>query len=86
MLDSAELCLWIGPINVAVSCVADDVLNMTDDQYKLQCLLDMAQHYGDMYKVQYGASKTKVTISGSELDRNYYKDVSPWPGQCMLRR
>ena len=78
MLDSAELGVWIGPINVGVSCCADDVLTMSDDQQKLQCLLDLAKHYGQMYQVKYGASKTKITISGPEVDRTYYKDVSPW--------
>ena len=78
MLDSADLGVWIGPVNVAVSCCADDVLTMTDSQDKMQCLLDMAKFYGDMYQVQYGASKTKITISGSEIDRNYFKEVRPW--------
>ena len=78
MLDSADLGVWIGPVNVAVSCCADDVLTMTDDQGKMQCLLDMAKHYGDLYQVQYGASKTKITVSGSEIDISYFKEVSPW--------
>ena len=78
MLDSADLGVWIGPINTAVSCYADDVLAMSDDQDKLQGLLDMAQFYGNMYQVEYGASKTKITISGPEVDRTYYKEVSPW--------
>ena len=32
-------------------------------------MLDIAQHYSDIYQVKYGASKTKITISVSELDR-----------------
>ena len=78
MLDSADLGVWIGPINVAVSCCADDVLNMSDDPDKLQCLLDMAQFYGDMYRVKYGAAKTKVTITGPVVDQDYYKERKPW--------
>ena len=78
MLDSADLGVWMGPLNVAVSCCADDVLLMSDDQTKLQGLLDMANHYGKMYQVTYGASKTQITISGSEIDRTYFKEVSPW--------
>ena len=31
-----------------------------------------------MYQSKYGASKTKITISGPEVDRQYYKDTSPW--------
>ena len=31
-----------------------------------------------MYRIKYGASKTKVTVVGSEIDRKYYQDVKPW--------
>ena len=51
---------------------------MSDKQTKLQSLLDIASHYGKMYKVEYGASKTKITIVGSKIDTKYYQDVSPW--------
>ena len=61
-LDGADLGVWVGPVNVAVSGVADDVYLMSDSQTKLQSLLDIAEHYGKMYRIQYGASKTKITI------------------------
>ena len=77
-LDTAQLGVWIGNINVGVSGVADDVYLMTDSQTKLQAQLDIATHYGRMYRIQYGASKTKVTIVGSEIDTNYFQDISPW--------
>ena len=35
-LDSADLGVWIGPINCAISCCADDVLTFADTQSKLQ--------------------------------------------------
>ena len=73
MLDSADLGVWNGPINTAVSCCADDVLNMTDDPDKLQCLLDMAR-----YRVKYGAAKTKVAVTGPAVDQVYYKKRKPW--------
>ena len=31
-----------------------------------------------MYRVTYGASKTKVTVVGSNLDVKYFEDTSPW--------
>ena len=31
-----------------------------------------------MYRIKYGASKTKVTVVGSEVDENYFHDVKPW--------
>ena len=49
-----------------------------DNQTNLQALLKIAAHYGKMYRIEYGASKTKITVVGSEIDSNYYKDVSPW--------
>ena len=77
-LDSSDLGVWVGPINISVSGVADDVYLMSDKQTELQSLLDIAAHYGRMYRIEYGASKTKITVVGSEVDSNYYKDISPW--------
>ena len=51
---------------------------MTDDQTKLQELLNIAEQYGQMYDVTYGASKTKITVIGSEIDIRYYSELSPW--------
>ena len=31
-----------------------------------------------MYRITYGAAKTKVTVVGSEIDRKYFHDVKPW--------
>ena len=45
------------------ACVDDEYL-MSDSQSKLQGMLDIAQYYGEMYGVTYGASKTKVTVVG----------------------
>ena len=77
-LDNANLGVWIGPINVSVSGVADDVYLMSDKQTKLQGQLNISEHYGKMYRIKYGASKTKVTVVGSEVDMNYFHDVKPW--------
>ena len=77
-LEHSELGVWIGHINVAASGVADDVYLMTDKQNKLQELINIAVHYGKMYRITYGASKTKVTVVGSDIDARYFKDVKPW--------
>ena len=66
-LDGANLGVWIGNVNVAVSGVTDDVYLMADTQSKLQAQLDIALYYGEMYRINYGASKTKVTVVGSEV-------------------
>ena len=51
-LESADLGINIGPINTGVSCVADDVYLLSDDQIKLQGLMDIAQHYGELYRIE----------------------------------
>ena len=58
--------------------MADDLYLMSDDQTKLQGLLDLAQHYGQMYRVTYGANKTVISVVGSKQDMDYYKDIQPW--------
>ena len=61
-LDNAGLGVWIGNFNVGVSGVADDVYLLSDKQTKLQAQMDIASHYGQMFRIKYGASKTKVTV------------------------
>ena len=78
MIDSANLGVWLGPVNVGSGACADDEYLITDSQSKLQTLLDIAAYYGEMYKVTYGAAKTKVTVVGSAADMQYYSDVAPW--------
>ena len=77
-LENVNLGVWIGPINVGVSGVADDVYLMSDKQSKLQEQMNIAVHYGKMYRITYGAAKTKVTVVGSEVDVTYFTDVTPW--------
>ena len=31
-----------------------------------------------MYRIKYGADKTKVTVVGPKVDQQYYKDTQPW--------
>ena len=42
MIDSANLGVWLGPVNVGSSACADDEYLITDSQSKLQSLLDIA--------------------------------------------
>ena len=77
-IDSALLGVQLGPVNVGSSACADDEYLMSDSQSKLQELLDIASFYGKMYMVTYGPSKTKVTVVGSEVDMQYYHEVTPW--------
>ena len=70
--------IWIGPINVSSADCADDVYLIADNQIRLQCQLDIASHYGLRYRIKYGASKTKITVVGSEIDKMYFSDTQPW--------
>ena len=45
-LEEACLGVWIGPINVSGTCVADDLYLNADTQSKLQAQLDIAENYG----------------------------------------
>ena len=77
-VDSANLGVWLGPVNVGSNACADDKYLMSGNQHILQSLLDIAAFYGNMYRVTYGAAKTKVTLMGSKADMHYYSDVTPW--------
>ena len=61
-----------------MSGCADDVFLCSDNPVKLQALVDIAAQYGYLYRIQYGAAKTKITVSGPEIDVQYYKDTKPW--------
>ena len=61
-----------------MSGVADEDFLISDDPIKLQGIMDIAEHYGNRYRITYSASKTKITVSGSEIDRQFYKDTTPW--------
>ena len=76
--DASNLGIWIGNTNISHSACADDEYLISDSQTKLQALIDIAQFYGEMYHVTYGASKTKVTVVGSNIDMNYFHELSPW--------
>ena len=77
-LDTSTLGVWIGLINVSVSGVADDCYLMSSTQSGLQGLIDIAEHYGERYKIKYGAAKTKITVIGSDIDMKYFSDTTPW--------
>ena len=77
-LECANLGVNVGPVNTGVSCAADDVYLLTDNQTKLQGLIDIAQHYGEMYRIKYGANKTVVSVVGSKPDMDYFSTIQPW--------
>ena len=76
--NSSELGFNIGPICVSSVCIAEDTYIASDDPRKLQGLIDIVGHYGKRYRLIFGPDKTKVTITGSNHDMQYYEDTKPW--------
>ena len=51
---------------------------MSEHPRNLQNIIDIVGHYGKRYRLIFGADKTKVTVTGSKHDMEYYKDVKIW--------
>ena len=76
--NSPALGFYIGPICVSVVCVADDTYVLSANPRNLQNIIDIIGHYGRRYRLIFGADKTKVTITGSKHDMEYYQDINIW--------
>ena len=59
-------------------CVADDTYVLSSNPRNLQNLIDIIGHFGRRYRILFGADKTKVTITGSKIDMQYYQDINIW--------
>ena len=68
----------IGPICITALCIADDTYVLSDDPRNLQAAINIINHYGRRYRLTFGADKTKVTVTGSPHDMNYYKNIPFW--------
>ena len=77
-LNSTDLGFKIGPITVSVVCCADDAYLLSGRPSGLQGLINIIQHYARRYRVIFNASKTKIVVTGSKVDMQYYQDISPW--------
>ena len=75
---SSKLGFYIGPICVSSICIADDTYILSNDPRKLQALINIVGHYGKRYRLIFGPDKTKVIITGSKHDMQYYEDTKPW--------
>ena len=76
--NSSNLGFNIGPHCVSSICIADDTYILSDDPRKLQDIINIVGHYGKRYRLIFGADKTKVTITGSKVDMQYYSDINIW--------
>ena len=77
-LNSSNLGFRIGPLCITTVCVADDTYVLTSSPSALQSALNIVSHYGHKYQLRFNPGKTKVTVTGSKLDMEYYKDTHPW--------
>ena len=76
--NSSGLGFYIGPICVSVICVADDTYVLSGNPRDLQGLINIIGHYGKRYRLIFGADKTKVTVTGSRQDMQYYSSIPIW--------
>ena len=76
--DSSKLGFYIGPVCVSVICIADDTYVLSGNPRSLQGLIDIVGHYGKRYRLIFGPEKTKVTITGSNHDMQYYLENNIW--------
>ena len=44
----------------------------------LQGALNIVSHYGKHYQLTFNADKTKIVVSGSKVDMQFYRDTHPW--------
>ena len=68
----------IGPVCISAICIADDTYVISGNPRDLQGLINIIGHYGKRYRLVFGSDKTKITITGSKHDMEYYKKVSYW--------
>ena len=77
-LNSSNLGFKIGPYCVTTVCVADDTYVLASTPSSLQSALNIVSHYGRRYQLRFNADKTKVVVTGSKTDIDFYKDTHPW--------
>ena len=77
-LNSTSLGFHLGPLCSTAVCVADDAYLTSDRPSGLQGALDIICHYAKRYQLRFNANKTKIVVTGSKQDMNFYKETSPW--------
>ena len=77
-VNSADFGFHIGPISVGAVCCADDTYVLADNPSSLQSAIDIVGHYAKRYRVVFNAEKTKIVVTGSKIDMDFYKDTCPW--------
>ena len=76
-LAQSNLGFCIGNLCITVVCVADDAYILADCPSGLQGSLDIICHFARRYHLKFN-SKTKIVITGSKIDMEFYKDTASW--------
>ena len=77
-LNKSKLGFHIGPICVTAVAVADDTYLFAGSPSALQAILKIVSFFARRYRIKFNTSKTKLVVTGSQLDMDYYADISPW--------
>ena len=77
-LNESKLGFYIGPICVTAVSVADDTYVLSGSPGSLQAALDIVSFFGKRYRIIFNADKTKLVVTGSQIDMDYYLDINPW--------
>ena len=77
-LNESKLGFYIGPICVTAVSVADDTYLLSGSPSALQAALKIVSFFGRRYRITFNTSKTKLVVTGSKIDMEYYEDISPW--------
>ena len=77
-LNDSKLGFELGPLCTTAVCVADDAYLLSSSPSGLQGALDIIAHYARRYQLRFNAEKTKIVVTGSKHDMNFYKETKPW--------
>ena len=77
-LNESELGFCIGPICISAVSVADDTYLLASSPGALQALLNLTNFFANRYRIIFNASKTKLFVTGSNIDMTYYQETCPW--------
>ena len=58
--------------------VADDTYFLTGSPSSLQSALNIVSYFGKRYRIVFNADKTKLVVTGSKVDMDYYQAAGHW--------
>ena len=77
-LNDSNLGFSIGPISISAVSVADDTYLLASSPRALQAILNIADFFAKRYRIIFNADKTKLIVTGSAIDMDYYKEINTW--------